>query len=95
MSRHKRRFGKCSRRGKSSHLCDKSAKADRDFRHHPEASENFLIHFLMEAGRSCASVTASFIPLPFHLSQSREGDDSVLVKTERERNAKPRDNKEE
>jgi hypothetical protein len=24
-------------------------RADRDFRHHPEASEDFLIYFLMES----------------------------------------------
>lgn len=40
-------------------------RADRDFRHHPEASEDFLILLPNgKPGRCCASVTASFILLP-------------------------------
>jgi len=42
MSRHKRRFGKCSRRGKARTCATRVRRADRDFRHHPEASEDFL-----------------------------------------------------
>jgi len=42
MSRYKRRFGKCSRRGKARTFVTRRRRADRDFCHHPEASEDFL-----------------------------------------------------
>ena len=41
-----RRIGDC-RRGKARAFAKRVRRANRDFRHHPEASEDFLMHFLI------------------------------------------------
>ena len=52
----------------------------RPFRHHPEASENFLMHFVMES----PAVAAHPLRLPsfFFLSQEVRGEEGETKKTD-------------